>query len=315
MKEGFLLKKIINNITDLIGQTPLIKLNQVVEDGMANVYLKLESFNAGGSVKDRIALQMIEDAEENGTLKAGDTIIEASSGNTGVGISFVAAAKGYKVKIFMPESMSIERRRLMQAYGAELELTSAEGGMKEAIAKADELVKQEGYVKLSQFENPSNPKVHEKTTGPEIYEALGQQAPDAFVAGVGTGGTITGAGSFLKSKNTAIEIIAVESDDSAVLSGEESGSHKIQGISAGFIPEVLDTEIYQSIERITNDEAIDLTRRLAAEEGILVGISSGAAVAAALKVARRLGSDKSVVAVAPDTGERYLSTVAFNQES
>ncbi|MDO5457150.1 MAG: cysteine synthase A [Atopococcus tabaci] len=308
------MKKIADNITEFIGQTPLIKLNQVVENGMAHIYLKLESFNAGGSVKDRIALQMIEDAEKSGQLKAEDTLVEASSGNTGIGISFVAAAKGYKVKIFMPESMSIERRRLMQAYGAELELTSAEGGMKEAIAKADDLAKQEGYVKLSQFENLSNPKVHEKTTGPEIYEALDQQTPDAFVAGVGTGGTITGAGSFLKDKNSAMEIVAVEADDSAVLSGEPSGSHKIQGISAGFIPEVLDTDIYQSIERITNDEAIEMTRRLAAEEGILVGISSGAAVAAALKVARRLGSGKRVVAVAPDTGERYLSTVAFDQE-
>lgn len=308
------MKKIADNITEFIGQTPLIKLNQVVENGMAHIYLKLESFNAGGSVKDRIALQMIEDAEKSGQLKAEDTLVEASSGNTGIGISFVAAAKGYKVKIFMPESMSIERRRLMQAYGAELELTSAEGGMKEAIAKADDLAKQEGYVKLSQFENLSNPKVHEKITGPEIYEALDQQTPDAFVAGVGTGGTITGAGSFLKDKNSAMEIVAVEADDSAVLSGEPSGSHKIQGISAGFIPEVLDTDIYQSIERITNDEAIEMTRRLAAEEGILVGISSGAAVAAALKVARRLGSGKRVVAVAPDTGERYLSTVAFDQE-
>lgn len=308
------MNKRINNITELIGQTPLVKLNQVVENDMADVYLKLESFNAGGSVKDRIALQMIEDAEKAGTLKAGDTIVEASSGNTGIGIAFVAAAKGYQVKIFMPESMSVERRRLMQAYGAEIELTSAEGGMKEAIAKAEELVKQEGYVKLSQFENPSNPKVHEQTTGPEIYEALDQQAPDAFVAGVGTGGTITGAGSFLKSKKADIEIVAVEADDSAVLSGEPSGSHKIQGISAGFIPEVLDTQIYQSIERITNDEAIELTRRLAAEEGILAGISSGAAAAAALKTARRLGEGKIVVAVAPDTGERYLSTAAFNQE-
>lgn len=309
------MNKRINNITELIGQTPLVKLNQVVENDMADVYLKLESFNAGGSVKDRIALQMIEDAEKAGTLKAGDTIVEASSGNTGIGIAFVAAAKGYQVKIFMPESMSVERRRLMQAYGAEIELTSAEGGMKEAIAKAEELVKQEGYVKLSQFENPSNPKVHEQTTGPEIYEALDQQAPDAFVAGVGTGGTITGAGSFLKSKKADIEIVAVEADDSAVLSGEPSGSHKIQGISAGFIPEVLDTQIYQSIERITNDEAIELTRRLAAEEGILAGISSGAAAAAALKTARRLGAGKTVVAVAPDTGERYLSTVAFNPEN
>lgn len=308
------MNKRINNITELIGQTPLVKLNQVVENDMADVYLKLESFNAGGSVKDRIALQMIEDAEKAGTLKAGDTIVEASSGNTGIGIAFVAAAKGYQVKIFMPESMSVERRRLMQAYGAELELTSAEGGMKEALAEAEELVKQEGYVKLSQFENPSNPKVHEETTGPEIYEALDQQAPDAFVAGVGTGGTITGAGSFLKSKNPDIEIIAMEADDSAVLSGEPSGSHKIQGVSAGFIPEVLDTDIYQSIERITNDEAIELTRRLAAEEGILAGISSGAAAAAALKTARRLGAGKIVVAVAPDTGERYLSTAAFNQE-
>lgn len=308
------MNKRINNIAELIGQTPLVKLNQVVESDMADVYLKLESFNAGGSVKDRIALRMIEDAEEDGTLKAGDTIVEASSGNTGIGIAFVAAAKGYQVKIFMPESMSVERRRLMQAYGAELELTSAEGGMKEALAEAEELVKQEGYVKLSQFENPSNPKVHEETTGPEIYEALDQQAPDAFVAGVGTGGTITGAGSFLKSKNPDIEIIAMEADDSAVLSGEPSGSHKIQGVSAGFIPEVLDTDIYQSIERITNDEAIELTRRLAAEEGILAGISSGAAAAAALKTARRLGAGKIVVAVAPDTGERYLSTAAFNQE-
>lgn len=309
------MNKRINNIAELIGQTPLVKLNQVVESDMADVYLKLESFNAGGSVKDRIALRMIEDAEEDGTLKAGDTIVEASSGNTGIGIAFVAAAKGYQVKIFMPESMSVERRRLMQAYGAELELTSAEGGMKEALAEAEELVKQEGYVKLSQFENPSNPKVHEETTGPEIYEALDQQAPDAFVAGVGTGGTITGAGSFLKSKNPDIEIIAMEADDSAVLSGEPSGSHKIQGVSAGFIPEVLDTDIYQSIERITNDEAIELTRRLAVEEGILVGISSGAAAAAALKVARGLGAGKTVVAVAPDTGERYLSTVAFNPEN
>lgn len=306
---------VANHITELIGKTPLLRLSHVTSEDMAEVYLKLESFNAGGSVKDRIALQMIEDAEESGVLKAGDTIVEASSGNTGVGVSFVAAAKGYAVKVFMPESMSVERRRLMAAYGAEIELTSAEGGMKEAIAKADALAEQDGYVKLSQFENTSNPKVHRLTTGPEILEALSGQAPDAFVAGVGTGGTITGAGQVLKENNPDIEIVAVEADDSAVLSGEEPGSHKIQGISAGFVPEVLDTDIYSSIERVTNEEAIDMTRRLAAEEGVLVGLSSGAAASAALKVAQRLGKGKKVVAIAPDTGERYLSTVAFNPEA
>lgn len=308
------MKKVVNHITELVGQTPLLKINRLVDGDMADIYVKLESFNAGGSVKDRIALKMIEEAEKSGDLKDGDTIVEATSGNTGVGLAFIGAAKGYPVKIFMPESMSVERRRLMQAYGAELELTSAAGGMKEAIEKCNDLAQQDGYVRMSQFENFNNPKAHEETTGPEILEALGQ-APDAFVSGVGTGGTITGVGKVLKAEKSDVEIIAVESDDSAVLSGEESGSHKIQGISAGFVPEVLDTAIYDSIERITNDEAIEAARKLATDEGVVAGISSGAALAAALKVAKRLGQGKTVVALLPDTGERYLSNPVFNPDA
>lgn len=303
--------KVVDSVTKLIGETPLLRLRKVVPANAAELYVKLESFNAGGSVKDRIALNMIEVAEKEGKLKPGDTIVEATSGNTGVGLAMVAAAKGYNALFIMPDTMSEERRTLMKAYGAELELTPGADGMPAAMARAEELAQRPGYFKPSQFENLANPAVHAATTGPEILDALDGQSPSAFVVGVGTGGTLTGAGKVLKHNNPDTKIVAVEPEESAVLSGKEKGSHKIQGLGAGFVPEVLDTVLYDEVITVSSDEAINMTRRLAREEGLLVGISAGANVVAAIKVAERLGKGNKVVTVAPDTGERYLTTPAF----
>ena len=306
--------KVVHSISDLIGETPILRLTKVVPPDAAEVYVKLESFNPGGSVKDRIALNMIEVAEQEGKLKKGDTIIEPTSGNTGVGLSMIAAAKGYKVLIVMPETMSMERRQLAQAYGAELMLTPGADGIKGSIAKAKELAEQDGYFMPMQFDNLANPAVHAATTGPEILEAFNGEAPDAFVVGVGTGGTLTGAGKVLKNVDPEITIYAVEPAESAVLSGEDPGSHKIQGIGTGFVPNVLDTILYDKVIKVTSEEAADMARRLAKEEGLLVGPSSGAAIKAAIDVAKTLKSSQRVVTVAPDNGERYLSTGVFNVE-
>ncbi|WLR55074.1 cysteine synthase A [Mesobacillus subterraneus] len=305
--------RIANSITELIGQTPIVKLNGLVDEQSADVYLKLEYMNPGSSVKDRIALAMIEDAETKGSLKQGDTIIEPTSGNTGIGLAMVAAAKGYKAILVMPETMSMERRNLLRAYGAELVLTPGPEGMGGAIRKAEELAKENGYFMPQQFENESNPSVHERTTGPEIVKQMGDQL-DAFIAGIGTGGTITGAGKVLREKYKNIKIIAVEPTDSPVLSGGKPGPHKIQGIGAGFVPGVLDTNVYDEIFKVENEQAFDYARRAAKEAGILGGISSGAAIYAALETAKKLGKGKKVLAVIPSNGERYLSTPLYQFE-
>jgi cysteine synthase len=305
--------RVANSIAELVGQTPIVKLNRLTDENSADVYLKLEYFNPGSSVKDRIALAMIEDAEEKGVLKPGDTIIEPTSGNTGIGLAMIAAAKGYKTVIVMPETMSLERRNLLRAYGAELVLTPGPDGMKGAIKKAEELVKEHGYFMPQQFKNEANPEIHRRTTGKEIVEQMGDQL-DAFVSGIGTGGTITGASEILRGKYQDIKIYAVEPADSPVLSGGKPGPHKIQGIGAGFVPDVLNTEIYDEIIQVTNDQAFEYARRAAREEGILCGISSGAAIYAALEVAKKLGKGKKVLAIIPDNGERYLSTPLYQFE-
>lgn len=305
--------RIANSITELIGQTPIVKLNGLSDDQSADIYLKLEYMNPGSSVKDRIALAMIEDAEAKGVLKQGDTIIEPTSGNTGIGLAMVAAAKGYKAILVMPETMSMERRNLLRAYGAELVLTPGPEGMGGAIRKASELAKENGYFMPQQFENEANPSVHERTTGPEIAEQMGDQL-DAFISGIGTGGTITGAGKVLREKYKDIKIIAVEPTDSPVLSGGKPGPHKIQGIGAGFVPGVLDTNVYDEIIKVENEQAFEYARRAAKEAGILGGISSGAAIYAALETAKKLGKGKKVLAVIPSNGERYLSTPLYQFE-
>lgn len=305
--------RIANSINELVGQTPIVKLNRLVNDQSADVYLKLEYMNPGSSVKDRIALAMIEDAEAKGVLKQGDTMIEPTSGNTGIGLAMVAAAKGYKAILVMPETMSMERRNLLRAYGADLVLTPGPEGMGGAIRKAGELAKEHGYFMPQQFENEANPSVHERTTGPEIVEQMGDQL-DAFIAGIGTGGTITGAGKVLREKYKDIKIIAVEPTDSPVLSGGKPGPHKIQGIGAGFIPGVLDTKVYDEIIKVENEQAFEYARRAAKEEGILGGISSGAAIYAALETAKKLGKGKKVLAIIPSNGERYLSTPLYQFE-
>ena len=306
--------KIYNSITELIGNTPIVKLNNIVPEDAADVYVKIESFNPGSSVKDRIALRMIEDAEKAGTIKPGDTIVEPTSGNTGIGLAWVGAAKGYKVIIVMPETMSLERRKIIQAYGAELVLTPGSEGMKGAIAKAKEVAAEKnGWVPL-QFANPSNPAVHEASTGAEIIDAFGPKGLDAFVAGVGTGGTVSGVSHALKKANPDIKVYAVEADESAVLSGEKPGPHKIQGISAGFIPDTLDTKSYDGIIRVASDDAIVTSRHLGGKEGFLAGISSGAAIFAAIEKAKELGKGKKVLALLPDNGERYLSTSLYDFE-
>ena len=298
-----------NSVADLVGKTPLVKVNRLTGGDDADVYLKLEYFNPGSSVKDRIALAMIEAAEKSGELQEGSTIIEPTSGNTGIGLAMIAAAKGYKAVLVMPDTMSSERRNLLRAYGADLVLTPGAEGMKGAIAKAEELSKKNSWFMPQQFNNEANPEVHRLTTGPEIADALDRV--DAFVSGIGTGGTITGAGSVLKERFPDVKIVAVEPTDSPVLSGGQPGPHKIQGIGAGFIPEVLDTDIYDEIIQVTNDESYDTARRAAREEGILGGVSSGAAIFAALQVAKKLGKGKKVVAILPSNGERYLSTPLY----
>ncbi|MBO8165520.1 MAG: cysteine synthase A [Brevibacillus sp.] len=308
--------KVAQSITDLIGSTPLVKLNRVVTADMADIYLKLEFFNPGSSVKDRIALAMIEAAEQEGILKPGDTIIEPTSGNTGIGLAMVAAAKGYRAILVMPDTMSMERRNLLRAYGAELVLTPGSEGMGGAIRKAEEIVRANPhYFMPQQFRNPANPKVHRDTTGQELLEQAKELGGiDAFVSGIGTGGTITGAGQVLKEAYPNIHIVAVEPAASPVLSGGKPGPHKIQGIGAGFVPEILDTTIYDEIIQVENEEAFETSRRVARLEGVLGGISSGAAIFAALKVASRLGPGKKVVAVIPSNGERYLSTPLYQFE-
>ncbi|EOS7683628.1 cysteine synthase A [Enterococcus hirae] len=305
--------QIYHSITELIGQTPIVKLNHLVPEDSAEVYVKMEFFNPGGSVKDRIALSMIEKAERDGLLKPGDTIIEPTSGNTGIGLAMVGVAKGYKVIIVMPETMSIERRLLMKGYGAELLLTPGKDGISGSIKEAKRLAAENDYFLPLQFENPANPSIHEKTTGHEIQEAFGVNGLDAFVAGIGTGGTISGAGKELKRVYPAIEIIGVEPAESAILEGKEAGPHKIQGIGTGFVPDTLDTSVYDRVVSVTGDQALATAREVGKKEGILVGISSGAAIAAALAEAKVLGKGKKVLAVVPDNGERYLSTALYQE--
>ncbi|OJG97949.1 cysteine synthase A [Enterococcus termitis] len=307
-----IMTQIVHSVTDLIGKTPIVKLGNIVPEDAADVFVKLEFFNPGGSVKDRVALSMIEAAEKNGSLKKGDTIVEPTSGNTGIGLSMVGAAKGYRVVIVMPDTMSIERRKLMQAYGAELLLTPGAEGMKGAIAKASELAEQDGYFMPMQFENPANALTHEKTTGKEIQDAFGPAGLDAFVAGIGTGGTITGVGKELKRVYPNISIIAVEPSESPVLEGGTPGPHKIQGIGAGFVPKILDTEIYEKVTAVSSEAAMETARQLASQEGLLVGISAGAAVYAAIEKAKEIGAGKKVLTIIPDNGERYLSTALYN---
>ena len=309
------MSKIYTSATQLIGHTPLLKVTNYLKDqNIEGVELlaKLEYFNPAGSVKDRIALAMIEDAEKKGILKEGSTIIEPTSGNTGIGLASVAAAKGYRTILTLPETMSVERRNLLKAYGAELVLTEGSKGMKGAIAKAEELEKSiTGAVILGQFDNPANPAAHAATTGPEIWEDTDGKV-DIFVAGVGTGGTVTGIGTYLKSKNPNVKIVAVEPADSPVLSGGQPGPHKLQGIGAGFVPSVLNTGIYDEIFTVTTDQAFTTGRLIAHKEGILVGITSGAALYAAAQIAKRPeNAGKTVVALLPDSGDRYLSTPMF----
>jgi cysteine synthase A len=309
--------KLVQSITDLIGGTPLVKLNRVVPEGSAEIYVKLEYQNPGASVKDRIAISMIEVAEKEGKIKPGDTIIEPTSGNTGIGLAMVAAAKGYKTILVMPETMSLERRNLLRAYGAQLVLTPGAEGMKGAIKRAEDLqAENPSYFIPQQFNNPANVKVHTETTGPEIVEAINSHDGklDAFISGIGTGGTITGAGGVLKENFPNIKIYAVEPSASPILSGGKPGPHKIQGIGAGFVPQILNTNIYDEVIQVDNEEAFETSRRVAKEEGILGGISSGAAIFAALKVAKELGPGKRVVAILPSNGERYLSTPLYQFE-
>ena len=303
--------KIYHSILDTIGETPIVKLKNMTTDEMAQIYVKLESFNPGGSVKDRIALRMIEDAEKNGKLKPGMMIIEPTSGNTGIGLAMVGAAKGYPVTLVMPETMSIERRKLMQAYGANLVLTPGADGMKGAIAEANRLAEEKDGFVPAQFDNPANPKVHEETTAKEIVNAFEKNGLDAFVAGVGTGGTITGVGNELKRMYSNIKICAVEPEESPVLEGGQSGPHKIQGIGAGFVPSILNINIYDEVLPVKSNDAMETAREIAKKEGILVGISSGAALFAAIEMAKKMTSDQKVLVLLPDNGERYLSTELF----
>lgn len=309
------MSKVIKSALELIGNTPLLQADRYAKKAGvtdANLYVKLEYLNPSGSVKDRIALAMIEDAEEKGELKPGATIIEPTSGNTGIGIAAVATAKGYRAILTLPETMSVERRNLLKAYGAELVLTDGSKGMKGAIAKAEELKKSiPGAIILGQFDNPANSEMHKKTTGPEIWEQT-EGKVDIFVAGVGTGGTLTGVGEYLKEQNPDIKIVAVEPATSPVLSEGKGGPHKIQGIGAGFVPEVLDTNIYDEIIKVENEDAFATGKLIAKKEGVLVGISSGAALYAAIQLAKRPeNKGKTIVALLPDTGDRYYSTALF----
>lgn len=316
-RKGVKMGKIYENATELIGHTPLMKVSNYAKDqGIedATLLVKVELFNPAGSVKDRVALAMIEDAEKKGKLKPGATIIEPTSGNTGIGLASVAAAKGYRTVLTLPETMSVERRNLLKAYGAELVLTEGAKGMKGAIAKAEELQKEiPNSIILGQFDNPANPAAHAATTGPEIWEDTDGKV-DIFVAGVGTGGTVTGIGTFLKSKNPDIKVVAVEPADSPVLSGGKPGPHKLQGIGAGFVPSILNTQIYDEVFTVTTEEAFSSGRLIAHKEGILVGITSGAALYAAAQIAKRPeNKGKTIVALLPDSGDRYLSTPMFTE--
>ena len=317
-RENKNMSNIKKSATELIGNTPLLEVSNFQKKENitgATILAKLEYLNASGSVKDRIALAMIEDAEKKGTLKPGATIIEPTSGNTGIGLASVAAAKGYKAILTLPDTMSVERRNLLKAYGAQLVLTEGAKGMKGAIAKAEELNKEiEGSVILGQFDNPANPAVHAATTGPEIWNDTDGKV-DIFVAGVGTGGTLTGVGTFLKSKNPNIKIVSVEPESSPVLSGGQPGPHKIQGIGAGFVPKVLDTNVYDEIIKVKNEDAFHDGKAFATAEGILVGISAGAALHAAKELAQRPeNAGKTIVALLPDSGDRYLSTPLFAED-
>ncbi len=301
-----------DSVLELIGRTPIVRLQRVVSPSLATVWAKVERTNPGGSVKDRIGLAMIQAAERDGRLKPGDVIVEPTSGNTGIGLAIAAAFKGYRLILTMPETMSLERRMLLTAYGAEIVLTPGDRGMKGAVAQAEELVRHNpGYFMPQQFQNPANPKVHRRTTAAEILAQVPDPI-DAFVGGVGTGGTITGVGQTLKAHNPNTQVVAVEPAASPVLSGGQPGPHKIQGIGAGFVPDVLDLSVVDEVIPVKDQDAADTARRLARQEGLLVGISSGAAVFAALQVAQRLGSGKTVVVLLPDTGERYLSTGLFD---
>lgn len=309
--------KVYEKVTDLIGKTPLVKLTNYIKENEleADIYAKLELFNPAGSVKDRIALAMINDAEEKGLLKKGSVIIEPTSGNTGIGLASVAAARGYRIILTMPETMSVERRNLLKAYGAELVLTDGAKGMKGAIAKAEELSKEipDSFIP-GQFVNPANPAIHRATTGPEIWDDTDGKV-DIFVAGVGTGGTVSGIGEYLKSKNPNVKVVAVEPAGSPVLSKGVSGPHKIQGIGAGFVPDTLDTKVYDEIIAVENEDAFKTGKEIARKEGVLVGISSGAAVYAASVLAKRPeNKGKIIVALLPDNGDRYLSTPMFTEE-
>ena len=298
-------KMIYENIVDLIGKTPSVRLNHIVSEDMAEVYVKLEYFNPTGSIKDRAAMQMVKEMALSGKLKKGDTIVEPTSGNTGIGIAMIGAAKGYKVVLTMPDTLSVERRRMLSAYGAELVLTDGTKGMNGAIEKAKELVEEKGYIMLSQFDNPANPLIHRLTTGQEILEDFANL--DAFVAGIGTGGTISGVAEAIKDTMPGVRIIGIEPNNSNVLNGGKAGPHKLQGIGAGFIPENLNRALVDQVMEISAEEAFEMTRKLAQEEGLFVGISSGAAVEAALRVAKELGKGKRVLVIAPDGGSRYLS--------
>lgn len=305
---------IYHSVEELIGKTPLMEVEGIEKElGLAaRIYVKLELFNPAGSVKDRVALSMIRDAEEKGLLAPGATIIEPTSGNTGIGLASIAAARGYRAIFTMPETMSIERRKLLQGYGAEIVLTDGKAGMDGAIRKAEELAREmENAMVLGQFVNPANPKAHYETTGPEIWEDL-EGAVDIFVAGAGTGGTVTGTGRFLKEKNPKVQVVAVEPEGSPVLSGGEKGPHGLQGIGAGFVPEILDTQIYDEVFKVKEEEAYEAARLLARKQGVLTGITSGAALHAAIALAKRPeNSGKHIVVILPDTGERYLSTPLF----
>lgn len=307
-------ERIAKNVLGLIGCTPLVKLNRVVDDNSAEVVAKLESFNPGGSVKDRICWSMIEDAEKKGTLKPGNVIVEPTSGNTGIGLAMVAAVKGYKLILTMPETMSMERRYILRQYGADIVLTPGSEGMSGAVRKAEEIVSETpGSFMPQQFKNPANPDVHRRTTAREIIEDTGGKL-DVFVSGVGTGGTVTGVGEILKKELPDVKVVAVEPQNSPVMSGGKPGPHKIQGIGAGFLPDVLNLDYVDEVRKVADDNAFATAKRLAKEEGLLVGISAGAACYVALEIAREIGSGKRVVVVLPDTGERYFSVGPFVEE-
>ncbi len=302
----------MNSISEVIGKTPMIRLNRQCRSHMAQVYVKLEFQNPGGSVKDRIALSMIQALEKEGKINEETMLIEPTSGNTGIGLAMVAAARGYHLTLVMPDTMTVERRKILKGYGAELVLTEGAKGMKGAMARAEELLHENPHaIIVGQFTNPANPAAHYETTGPEIWEQMEEEV-DAFVAGVGTGGTLTGAGGYLKEQDPQLRIVAVEPTGSPVLSGGEPGPHKIQGIGAGFVPQVLKVSLIDEILQVTEEEAIDTARRIAREEGLFLGISSGAAIAAALKLAQDMGPGKRIVVISASNGERYLSTPLYD---